>query len=114
MIWLAAAALAAAPARPISEYGAVDLVFKAIEQRYPTESIRCFSLLTEERSRTAFEIAVYEKHDRRCGGDPEVMHVRDRFRVGRSPLRLWVSDLEGNFRACRLLPGRRPQCPPRN
>ena len=115
MILILAIALgsAAAPAaRPMSEDQATTLVFRAVRQLNPTESIECFSLLTEERSRTSFDIAVYEKHNRRCGGDPQVMHVRDRFRVGRSPAKLWIYDLSSDgYRPCRLVNARLPRCP---
>jgi hypothetical protein len=100
----------AAAAAPLSEVRATDLVFDALHQLYPKER-ECFSLLTEERSRAAYDIAVYEKHNHRCGGDPQIMHIRNRFRIGRSPVRLWIEDIEGNLRACRLSRGGRPQCP---
>jgi len=100
----------AVAAAPLSENRATELVFDALARLYPTERY-CFSLLTEEKSARAFGIAAYEKHDRRCGGDPQVMHVRNRFRVGRSPIRLWIEDIDGSLRPCRLLGGKRPQCP---
>jgi hypothetical protein len=96
----------------LSEDQATSLVFKAVRQGYPRESLQCFSLLTEERSRTSFDIAVYEKHDRRCGGDPEVMHVRARFRVGRSPVSLRIYDpINDAYRPCRLSKAMLPRCP---
>jgi hypothetical protein len=107
------AALAAAPAtRPIDEDQATLLVLSAVRQLYPREAPQCFSLLTEERSRSAFDIVVYEKHNRRCGGDPAVMHVRDRFRVSRSPVRLLLYDAASDlYRRCRLNRAMRASCP---
>jgi len=96
----------------VHENQAVDLVFKAMRQLYPAESLQCFNVVTEKSSRTAFEIAVYEKHSRRCGGDPEVMHVRDRFRVDRSPIGLSIYDLLNDaYRPCRLSKSLKPTCP---
>jgi hypothetical protein len=106
-----ALASAAAPARPITEPQATDLVFKAVHQLYPRESLRCFAAMTEESSRRAFDIAGRENHKRGCGGDPGVMPVRDRFRVGRSPVSLSIYDVVNDaYRPCRLT-ARGPRCP---
>ena len=111
MSLLVALALAAAPAKPLNEDQAFDLVFRAVHQLYPRESLECFALMTEETSRTAFEIAVREDHKRKCGGDPGVMPVRVRFKVGRSPVKLWVYDLlHDAYRPCPLS-RRGPRCP---
>jgi hypothetical protein len=107
---LAAALLAA----PLSESQADDLVFRAIHQIYPGESLRCFSLVTEDRSRTRFGVAVYEKHSRRCGGDPAVTPVRDRFRVSRSPVTLSRWDaVNDTYTRCRPNAASKPACPSR-
>jgi len=106
-----AVASAAVHSSLANEHQAVDLVFRATHQLYPKESLRCFSLLTEETTRRRFEIAVYEKHNRRCGGDPNVMNVRDRFRVDRLPIRLWRYDVgEGKYLRCRVTRPS-PACP---
>jgi len=107
-----AIALAAAPiSHPLNEDQASKLVFKALPQLYPNESVRCFSVMTEERSRAAFDFAVREIHNRRCVGDPGVMPVRDRFRVGRSPARLWIYDLfNDKYRPCQLSATKPPKC----
>jgi hypothetical protein len=107
-----ALASATAPAQsPIAEAQALDLVFKAVHQLYPRESLRCFSLVTEESSRRTFDIAVRENHKRRCGGDPGVMPVRDRFKVGRSPVSLSIYDVVSDaYRPCRLS-ARGARCP---
>jgi hypothetical protein len=112
LVFLAAALAVAPPNRAISEQQATHLVFSALRQLYPHESVQCFSVATEERSRATFDFAVYEKHNRRCGGDPTVMHVRNRFRVGRSPVRLWLYDAPSDlYRRCRLNRAMRPSCP---
>src|SRR3954463_5145153 len=98
-------------AAPLSENQATDLVFKAVHQAYPRESLRCFSLMTEARTRRQFDIAVRENHGGRCGGDPDTMPVRDRFRVSRWPVRLarWNA-LDDTYRPCRLTAAHRPIC----
>jgi hypothetical protein len=47
-------------------------------------SLDCISFETEETTRTYFEIAVREKHDAKCGGDPETSPVIDRYRINRA------------------------------
>jgi hypothetical protein len=106
-----ALASAAAARRPFSEDQAIDLVFKAVRQLYPGEPVRCFAVMTEESSRRTFDIAVRENHQRGCGGDPGVMPVRDRFKVGRAPVSLSIYDVSTDvYRPCRLSE-RGPRCP---
>ena len=106
---LATALLAAAP---LSEDRAIDLVAKAMRQVRPGQPLACLAFETEESSRRQFGIAVREKHGGRCGGDPAVMPVTERFRVARSPVRLWRWDVVGDaYHPCRLTAARRPSCP---
>jgi hypothetical protein len=112
MLALALGSAAAPASRPLTEDQAFDLVFKAIHQLYPDEPPSCFALMTEEKSRTTFDIAVREDHKKQCGGDPGVMPVRVRLRVGRRPVRLWVYDLLNDaYRPCRLSRSLKPTCP---
>jgi hypothetical protein len=111
LLFAVALGSAAAPAQATAEDRALDLVAEAMRQIYPAEAPRCFSLETEERSRKAFGIAVRENHKRGCGGDAGVMPVRDRFRVDRSPIKLWRLDpVQDTYLPCRLVHGR-PICP---
>lgn len=110
MSWLLAAALLAAP--PLTESQAIDLVANAMRQVRPTQSAACFAYQTEEISRRQFGIAVREKHNKRCGGDPAVMPVTERFRVSRAPARLWRWDATNDsYLPCLLTAPRRPICP---
>jgi hypothetical protein len=110
-VLLVAALFAAAP---LGEDQASALVFTAIRQIYPDEPLRCFSLVTEDRSRTSFTIAVRENHKRGCGGDPGVMPLRDRFRVSRAPVTLSKWDpVNDAYTRCRLTAARQPACPAR-
>jgi hypothetical protein len=109
ILLLATALLAAAP---LSEYQAIDLAAKAMRQLRPGQSLACFAYQTEESSRRHFGIAVREKHNRRCGGDPAIMQVTERFRVARLPVRLWRWDaVDDTYLPCRLTAARRPSCP---
>jgi hypothetical protein len=109
LLFAIALASSVAP-RAMTESGAIELVAKAVHQIYPAEALRCFSFETEERSRTAFGIAVRENHGRGCGGDPGVMPVRERFRVGRSPASLSRLDpVQDTYVRCKLVGGR-PVC----
>jgi hypothetical protein len=108
-VLLAAALLAAAP---LTEDQAIGVAAKAMRQLSPKQPLSCLSFQTEESSRRQFDIAVREKHGRRCGGDPEIMPVIERFRVSRSPVRLWRWDpVNDSYRLCRLTAARRPICP---
>ena len=110
MSWLLATALLAAPA--LTENQAIDMAAKAMRQLRPSQPLTCFALETEESSRRQFGIAVREKHNRRCGGDPAVMPVTERFRVSRLPARLWRwNAADDSYVPCRLNPARRPVCP---
>jgi hypothetical protein len=106
---LATALLAAAP---LTENQAIDLAAKAMRQLRPSQPLACFAFQTEESSRRQFGIAVREKHNRRCGGDPALMPVTERFRVSRAPVRLWRWDVsDDSYLPCRLTAARRPVCP---
>ena len=106
---LATALLAAAP---LSENQAIDLVSKAMRELRPRQSLACFAYQTEESSSRQFGIAVREVHNRRCGGDPALMPVTERFRVGRSPARLRRWDVtDDSYLPCRLTATGRPSCP---
>ena len=107
-----AAILAAAPAfAAVSEDQAIRLVANAM-QRIDRVPARCLAYDTESQTRRTFEIAVRETHVRGCGGDPDVMPVIERFRVGRSPLQLWRYDVTNDgYVRCRIAGATRPTCP---
>lgn len=87
MIAAAAMALALA-APPIDEARAVQIVAKAMESIAGRQRASCLAYEMEEESRASFDIAVREIHDSRCGGEPDVMPVVDRFRVERPSARV--------------------------
>ena len=106
----AAVILAAAPASAaVSEDQAIRLVANAMQRIRPVPA-RCLAYDTENQTRRSFEIAVRETHVRGCGGDPDVMPVIERFRVGRSPVQLWRYDVTNDsYVRCRV--ARAPTCP---
>jgi hypothetical protein len=106
---LASVSLQAAPA-PISEERAIGIVAKAM-QRFEPVPTRCLSFITEERSRKGFEIAVAENHKAGCGGESGALTIVERFRVDRSPVRLWINDAATDtYRPCLLSKSAPPRC----
>jgi len=101
----------AAPQAPIGEDQAIDIVARAMPGLGWGQRLSCLSYMVEERSRQRFDIAVREKHDKQCGGDPSVMPVVERFRVARSPVKLWRYDVVGDrYQPCQLSRALKPVC----
>lgn len=71
---------------PLSEDAALDLLVRTIKRDRVYEhriSLECISYGTEETTNTYFEFVLREKHDAKCGGDPEISPAIDRYRVYR-------------------------------
>jgi len=106
-MFLAAALIAAAP---LSEDKAVMLVSRAMERRGPAAAKGCLAYEVEESSKARFDIAVREVHDERCGGEPSVMPVIERFRITRRPVAVARYDVVNDrWLACRIRSGK-PVC----
>lgn len=106
-------ALVATPAAAsITEAQAITIVRNAVTQvAFGAPAPACLAYDVEAASRTVFEIAVREQHAGKCGGDPDVMPVIERFRVTRSPAGLWHYDIVNDeYRRCRLTKRLRPTC----
>lgn len=76
-----------AVARPLTEDAALKLLLGKLEHDHAFAkriSLDCVTFETEETTRTYFEFAVREKHNAKCGGDPETSPVIDRYRVNRA------------------------------
>ena len=76
----------AAPSRPMDEDAALALLVRTLRQDrvYPKRiSLDCVTYDTEETTNAYFQFALREKHDAKCGGDPETSPVFDRYRVYR-------------------------------
>lgn len=70
----------------LSEDAALDLLDRTLKRDRLYEqriSLDCISYGTEETTNAYFEFVLREKHDAKCGGDPETSHVIDRYRVYR-------------------------------
>jgi len=76
----------AAPSRPMDEDAALALLVRALkhDRVYAKRiSLGCFTYDTEETTNAYFQFARREKHDAKCGGDPETSPVVARYRVYR-------------------------------
>ena len=77
----------AAPSKHLSEDAAVDLLFQTLKRDHVYDkriSLDCVTSSTDEITRTYYEFALHEKHNAKCGGDPETNPVVDRYRVRRA------------------------------
>lgn len=79
----------------MTEAAALDLLVRTIQHDniYAKRiSLNCVSYVTEETTRTYFEFALREKHDAKCGGDPDTSPVIDRYRVNRASGKIELYD----------------------
>ena len=64
----------------------MDLLYRTLKRDRVYEkriSWDCISLGTEETTDAYFDFVLREIHNAKCGGDPVMMHVLDRYRVYR-------------------------------
>jgi hypothetical protein len=74
----------AAPSRPMDEDAALALFVRTLKHdRVYAKRVDCFTYDTEETTNAYFQFALREKHDAKCGGDPETSPVVARYRVYR-------------------------------
>jgi hypothetical protein len=79
-------AQAGSRSHPLDEDAAVSLLARTLkhDQVYAKRiSLGCITYDTEETTDAYFQFALREKHDAKCGGDPEVSPVVARYRVYR-------------------------------
>jgi hypothetical protein len=110
-------ALVTAPApAALTESQAIEIVSLAVRQVNPgAPPDRCLAYQVEGKTLRAFDIAVRERHEGSCPGDPGTMPVIERFRVTRSPVTLWHYDVMIDaYDACPLTRALRPQCLPQH
>lgn len=74
-----------AASRQVTEAEALDILLSALKQ-HKVADLDCLAFVAENNypsARTAaqWEFAAREIHNERCGGDPDVMPVRDRYEV---------------------------------
>ena len=71
----------------LTEDAALNLLLKQLEHDHVYAkrlSLDCVTFETEETTRIYFEVAVREKHNAKCGGDPDISPVIDRYRINRA------------------------------
>jgi hypothetical protein len=76
----------AARSHPLDEDAAVSLLDRTLKHDHVYAkriSLGCISYDTEETTDSYFQFALREKHDAKCGGDPETSPVVARYRVYR-------------------------------
>ena len=76
----------AARSHPLDEDAALALLVRTLkhDRVYAKRiSLDCVTYDTEETTDAYFQFALREKHDAKCGGDPETSPVVDRYRVYR-------------------------------
>lgn len=56
-------------------------------------SLDCVDLLLEGSKGRYFEYAIRERHDAKCGGDPEVAPIVDRYRVPKQGGKIQIYDV---------------------
>ena len=88
---IAMVALTAAQAGPskrsLNEDAALKLLLRTLEhdQVYAKRiSLDCVTFYTEETTGAYFQVVLRENHTAKCGGDPDVSPVVDRYRVYRA------------------------------
>lgn len=77
----------AAPSKHLSEDAALDLLYSTLKRDHVYDkriSLDCVTSSTDEITRTYYEFALHEKHNAKCGGDPETSPVVGRYRVRRA------------------------------
>ena len=71
---------------PLNEDAALALLDRTLkhDRVYANRiSLDCISYITEETTNAYFQFVLREKHNAKCGGDPEVSPIVDRYRVYR-------------------------------
>jgi len=62
-------------------------------------SLNCVTYGTEETTDAYFQFVLRENHNDKCGGDPEISPVVDRYRVYRRSGKIkWLEPIDNNWR----------------
>ena len=81
---------------PLDEDAALSLLQRTLKCDHVYEkriSLDCIAYGTEETTNAYFEFVLREIHNAKCGGDPEISHAIDRYRVYRrsGKIEQWVA-----------------------
>ena len=96
LVLVSSVVLQAARSHPLDEDAALALLVRTLkhDRVYAKRiSLDCVTYDTEETTNAYFQFALREKHDAKCGGDPETSPVADRYRVYRraGKIKWWES-----------------------
>ena len=86
LVLVSSVVLQAARSHPLDEDAALALLVRTLkhDRVYAKRiSLDCVTYDTEETTNAYFQFAIREKHDAKCGGDPETSPIVDRYRVYR-------------------------------
>ncbi|PYL56345.1 MAG: hypothetical protein DMF31_12760 [Verrucomicrobia bacterium] len=86
LVLVSSVVLQAARSHPLDEDAALALLVRTLkhDRVYAKRiSLDCVTYDTEETTNAYFQFALREKHDAKCGGDPETGPIVDRYRVYR-------------------------------
>ena len=84
----------------ITERTALEGLLSSLEQR-PNADVDCLQFIPESNNddaiATTWEFAAMEVHDEICGGDPDVGHVRNRYKVNANGSIMIYDPREGEY-----------------
>ena len=93
---------------PLDEDAALDLLDRTLKRDHVYAnriSLDCVTYGTEETTDAYFQFVLREKHNAKCGGDPEASSAIDRYRVYRRSGKIeWWEPIKDNWQ--RYNPGR--------
>jgi hypothetical protein len=99
---LSVVAQAGPHSHPLDEDGALALLERTLKHDgvYTHRiSLDCVTYGTEEITDTYFQFVLRENHNAKCGGDPEMNPVVDRYRVHRRSGKIeWLERIEDSWR----------------
>ena len=102
LVLVSSVASQAARSHPLDEDAALALLVRTLkhDRVYAKRiSLDCITYDTEETTDAYFQFALREKHDAKCGGDPETSPVFDRYRIYRRAEKIkWWESTEDKWR----------------
>ena len=88
---------------PLDEDTALNILLRTLQRDHVYDkriSLDCVTFDTDDTTRTYFEFALREKHNAKCGGDPETNPVVDRYRVQRGYGKIdWYDAVENKWQS---------------
>ena len=101
LVLVSSAVAEAAASRPLDEDAALALLVRTLkhDRVYAKRiSLDCVTYGTEETTDAYLQFVLREKHNAKCGGDPETSPAIDRYRVYRRSGRIeWWEPIEDNW-----------------